>query len=507
MARHGPGEVVILVAVAAGAAQWSCASSGGGDIDPGRDAVGEADLPAPGDGRETADAATDADATGPRDGAPGETAEAEVRASEVDPVLAASLQALLDEHVSFSADPGMTLAVGLSDGAWWAGASGVRDLRTDAPMEPDSGFRVGSNTKPFVATLVLLLVDVGVIGLDNPLSRYLDGYPQWGDITIRQLLGMQSGIPDYLTDPALMLDFVADPSTAKTPQQILAYGKDQPLLYEPGTNGTYSNSNYLLLGLVIEEVAGDTLDHLIQARITGPLGLDHTFLDMTGEVRDHVARGYMDLNLVGQLFGVPPEVIAFIPEENHYEGSTVDCSDLFHPSLTWAAGALVSTAGDMARFMAALLGGDLLSPATLAMLGLQTRVEIDSYSPSDVDGYQMRLLLVSIAPTLFGKIGASGTYVLGPADATSVVTLVADLAVDAAMKPQRLCFNAVTDTMRESRVHVCDLDTFGGEAGQTLKLDGSLAVETDATKVEAILQVLAIPPCLCWTGDTAGACP
>jgi len=284
---------------------------------------------------------------------------------EMDPVLAKSFQAILDEHVAFAADPGATLAVRTKDGAWWNGASGVADLQKGKVMESQMGFRVGSNTKPLVSTVVLQLVDEGLIGLDDPLSIYVQKYPQWGHVTIRHLLAMQSGIPDFLTNVNLMLDFILDPGTPKDPEVVLSYVEDEPMLYEPGEDGTYSNSNYMLLGMIIEHVTGGAVDQEIRTRLVEPLGLKNTFMDMTGEVRDDVARGYMDLAIVGKLFGVPATIVDLIPEENVYEGTIVDCSYLFHPSLTWSAGALIASAPDMAKFMYGLLNGELLSTETL----------------------------------------------------------------------------------------------------------------------------------------------
>lgn len=302
--------------------------------------------------------------------------DAYVPPPQMDPILAASFQAILDEHVAFSADPGTGLAVRTGDGAWWSGSSGIAELQTDKLMEPGFGFRVGSNTKPVVAAVVLQLVDEGLLGLDDTLAGFFSEYPQWGGVTIRHLLSMRSGIPDFLTNTNLMLDFILDPSTPKGVDVILSYVEEEPILYAPGEGGTYSNSNYLLLGLIIEELTGNPAHEEIRDRLVDPLGLKNTFLDMTGEVYDDVARGYMDLALVGRLFGVPAAVVDLIPEESQYEGSIVDCSYLFHPSLTWTAGALIASPPDMAMFMHALLEGDLLSAATLAEMKDTTATEI-----------------------------------------------------------------------------------------------------------------------------------
>jgi len=287
-------------------------------------------------------------------------------ADAIDPDLAKSLQAIIDEHVVFSADPGVTMTVRTADGFWWTGASGIAEMQTDKPMTSDMGFRVGSNTKPFIATVVMQMVDEELVGLDDPLSKYFPEYTKWADITIRQLLNMRSGIMDYLASFDLMLAKIMDPGTPSTPAEILAYLEDEELDFEPGTDGKYTNSSYLLLGMIIEKVTGKTIDVEVQERIVEPLGLEMTFVDLTGEVREKVAHGYMDLSLVGVIFGVPPEVIAFIPEENQYDGTIVDTSYLFHPSITWAAGALVSSSKDMTKFMYELLNGELVSPESLA---------------------------------------------------------------------------------------------------------------------------------------------
>ncbi len=284
----------------------------------------------------------------------------------IDPDLALSLQAIIDEHVVFSADPGVAMTIRTDDGRWWSGASGIAEMQTDKAMTPETAFRVGSNTKPFIAAVTLQLVDEELIGLDDPLTDYLPEYKKWSEITIRQLLNMRSGIKDYLGVFQLMLERLNNPGTPIAPEEILAYLEDEELEFEPGTDGSYTNSSYLLLGMIIEKVTGNTIDVEIDGRLVKPLGLELTFLDLAGDINEQVAHGYMDLSLVGVVFGVPPEVIGLIPDEAKYDGTIVDCSYLFHPSITWAAGALISTSKDMTTFMHELLNGDLLSPETLA---------------------------------------------------------------------------------------------------------------------------------------------
>jgi D-alanyl-D-alanine carboxypeptidase len=285
-----------------------------------------------------------------------------------EPQVIAALQAILDEHVVFSAEPGITVAIYSKEGAYWEGSAGIRQIQNADPMTPDSGFRVGSNTKTYFATITMLLAEEGALSLDDTLGKYLPEYTLWKDIRLRHLLGMQSGIPDYLGVAELMFARVMDPGAAVTPEEILSFVADKPLLYVPGVGANYSNSNYMLLGLILEKVTGKAPDVLLAERLTGPLGLEHTILDLTGEQRPDVSHGYMDMNLVGMIFGVPSSVLDFFPPEIIVEGTIVDSSYLFHPSLTWIAGALISTAHDMATFMRALLTGLILKPESLAMM-------------------------------------------------------------------------------------------------------------------------------------------
>jgi D-alanyl-D-alanine carboxypeptidase len=291
----------------------------------------------------------------------------------LDPLVAESLAAIVAEHVTFSADRGVSLTVRDGQGFWWSGGAGVADVADGTPVTTDTRFRVGSNTKPVVAVLVMQLVEEGLVSLDEPLTTYLPDYPQWSGVTIEDLLSMRSGIPDYLTDPDLMLTAVLDPEHSWTPEEVLAFVTDRALLYVSGQGGHYSNSNYLLLGLVIQEVTGRSVQQELQDRILSPLGMEGTFLD-EGQFPEvpKLSRGYMDLSLVGQIFNVPAAIIDLLPKEHIVEGSIVDTTYLIAASLNWAAGALVSTPRDMAVFLNALMGGELVLPATLDRM-LQTQ--------------------------------------------------------------------------------------------------------------------------------------
>ena len=192
---------------------------------------------------------------------------------------AALLQRVLDEHVAFSADPGVTAAVRTPAGAWWTGSAGAADLSDDSPMAPDQRFRAGSNTKPIVAAAVLQLVEEGYISLDAPLTDYLPDYDDWSDVTVRMLLNMRSGIPDFLANTTFMLGALAAPNEPVTPEAVVEAGRAQGMNFEPGTDGAYTNTSYVLLGLIIEAVTGnDALDE-IEERILVPLGMEDSYFD------------------------------------------------------------------------------------------------------------------------------------------------------------------------------------------------------------------------------------
>jgi len=285
---------------------------------------------------------------------------------EMDPVLAQSFQNILDEYLALTGNAGAAMAVRTEDGAWWEGASGLSDILSGLAMGPDNGFRVGSNTKPFVATVTLMLWEEGLLDIDDSVTTYLPQYPQWEEVTVRQLLGMSAGIPDYLSNSEFIFTAMMDPEQLDDPAVLVSYVDDLPFLFAPGEGCVYSNTNYVLAGMIIEAVTGHSIESELNGRILDPLGLDHTFLDVEGSEIEGLSHGYMDLALVAYMFGVPLEALSFIPAEWFIEGMVVDATYIFPPSVSWSAGALVSTPRDMATFMRALLRGELLGPKALA---------------------------------------------------------------------------------------------------------------------------------------------
>ncbi len=281
-------------------------------------------------------------------------------------ILASHIEAAMAEYLAFSGDPGVSVAIRLADASTFVEVAGVSDMVTKEPMTTRTAFRVGSNTKPYISALIMMLVDEGLVALDDPVSLYLTDYPKWDDITIRQLLGMKSGIVDYLLSESFMMAAVFAPSTLTTPQVLLDFVKDADLMFEPGSECYYTNTNYIIVGLIIEEVTGQPAHEALKSRLLDPLGLVDTYLDVVDEPKENLSHGYLDLAIVGFFFGLGADAVALLPQTWFMQDYLVDATYLFPPMFAWTDGGLVTTPGDAMAFMHALLTGEIISASSLA---------------------------------------------------------------------------------------------------------------------------------------------
>jgi D-alanyl-D-alanine carboxypeptidase len=259
------------------------------------------------------------------------------------------LRRLLHQVVAAGA-PGAAARVRDEHGVTQA-ASGVADLRSGRPMRPELHYRVGSLTKPFVATVVLQLVAEGRLSLQDTVERWLPGILPYGDqVTIRQLLNHTSGVPDYVVEPIVRLYTVPGGRLrAWTPRELVALVADQPPDFPPGAAWSYSNTGYVLAGMIVEAATGHRLGRELARRIFRPLGLRDTFFPVNRPtIPRPFARGYS------------------LPLSQE-QGPLLDFT-VYNPSLAWAAGNLISTLADLERFFRALLRGRLLPPRLLAAM-------------------------------------------------------------------------------------------------------------------------------------------
>jgi D-alanyl-D-alanine carboxypeptidase len=226
-------------------------------------------------------------------------------------------------------------------------SAGVGDLATGEKVPVEGQVRLASASKMFTAAVVLQLVGEGRIGLDEPIETYLPGLVRGDgvdgrDITVRQLLQHTSGVPEYFT-----VDYKEIQHRYVEPRELLDRALAQPAAFAPGTSWGYSNTNYILAGLIAQRVTGRPIGEEITNRIIRPVGLRQTYWPGIGEetIRGRHAHGY------------------YTPAEP--DGERIDFTEL-DPSWGWAAGQMIGTPGDLNKFLAALVGGKVLKPAQLA---------------------------------------------------------------------------------------------------------------------------------------------
>jgi D-alanyl-D-alanine carboxypeptidase len=256
-------------------------------------------------------------------------------ASAQDPELdAKTQQALVDaanaELKAFggkSPIPGAVLGVWIPGKTPWQKGVGFQNISPAEPMQLDDKFRIGSNTKTFVVTVLLQLVDEGKLNLDDPLSKFDVGVkvPDAEKITVRELCQMRSGLFEAYNTPELD-KLKITPQTKITPRELVGYAVKQPPLFAPGTKWNYCNTNYLLLGLIIEAVAHHPIELEIRNRLLVPLGLHNTsFPTSDPNMPLPFAHGYT------------------LQKDGEWKDETV----LLPPLLTWAAGVMISDMADM----------------------------------------------------------------------------------------------------------------------------------------------------------------
>ncbi|HTU82195.1 MAG TPA: serine hydrolase domain-containing protein [Candidatus Acidoferrales bacterium] len=319
--------------------------------------------------------------------------------------------ALVNQHVS-----GMEVGVGRRGTLLYAQGYGLRERADHRPVTPRTIFPIGSITKQFTAAAVMMLVQRGKVRLDAVVSRYLPSAPHARDVTVRELLDQTSGLPDYLENPALYRSIVDGTVQQRTIAQYVNLVAGQPLHFKPGSKWEYSNTNYALLGMLIERVSEEAYATFLDDAIFTPLGLASTsYLTTFVAPGPDSAHGYTYAKG------------AFAPVGNY--------------DLSWgnAAGALGSTVSDLVRWDGAFLAGRVIPPkfveiATTPPAGVPVIV---SKRPQDnvalgyafgwVDGRdEGRKILWHNG----GLIGARAMNLVFPSDGLEIVVLTNDTGAD-----------------------------------------------------------------------------
>ncbi|MGW8768319.1 serine hydrolase domain-containing protein [Streptomyces sp. NPDC055815] len=342
------------------------------------------------------------------------------------PELTARLDKAIEDVRKQAGIPGVAVGLWMPGRGSYVRATGVANKVTGEPMTTEGYIRIGSETKTFTVTALLKLVDDHRIRLDTPIARYVHGVPNGHRITLRHLAEMRSGLFPYTSDPGFIHDLLSDPERYFSPEEALAYGFKHKNTFEPGAKFEYSNSNLVLLGLVVEKVSGQPLERFLRNRVLRPAHLHHTLLPTGPEFPEPHPRGYTNQTL---------------------DGATVDSTD-WNPSWAWAAGAMISDQHDLRRWAKILATGELLSP--------ETQTQRLRTLPTGFPGLSYGLGIFDAN----GWIGHNGsipgyetvTVYLPERDATLVVMINTD-SLSGGQEPSTLLARAITSIVTPDHVY------------------------------------------------------
>lgn len=261
------------------------------------------------------------------------------------PDLPPEYRALMESLIEPDGFPGGVMGVMIGDN-WYVGAAGVANVETGELMRPEMKVRLASMTKVFTAALIMKLVDNGMLTLQDSLEHWVPGaHAEGSRITVRMLLNHTSGIHDHETTAEYYGQLDANPAHEWSKEEVLNIIRSYPLDFEPGSQASYSNSGYYLLGIIAEEACGETVQEGLERYFFNPQGIHNTEV-LAGRLSDPACHHYIK----------NPATEAF-----------TDVTQ-WNLSWDWTAGSGVSTAGDMLHWLDALFVQPLLTPESLAQM-------------------------------------------------------------------------------------------------------------------------------------------
>ncbi|WP_354638211.1 serine hydrolase domain-containing protein [Kitasatospora camelliae] len=321
------------------------------------------------------------------------------------------VQAVLERAVAEGRLPGAVAEVREENGRRWFGAAGVADTGTGRDRHRGDRFRIGSTTKTFVATVVLQLVAEHRLGLDDTVEQWLPGLLDGNgydgrSVTVRQLLNNTSGVFNYVLDDQLRraasgTAFLEHRFDTYRPQELVRIAVRNGPAFAPGTDWGYSDTNYVIAGMIVEKATGGSLGEEIERRITRPLGLRGTYQPAAGDTAIHGPHGREYSRLM-----------ATAPGADAHDVTELD------PSWAWATGDMVSTVEDLNTFFGALLAGRLL-PAAQQREMFATLPTRGQWIPDTTYGLGVASITLPCGPTVWGMGGAipgSWSYTFGTRD-------------------------------------------------------------------------------------------
>jgi len=275
----------------------------------------------------------------------------------------ATLQTKIDSTLNADKVPGAVVLVRLANGEEFLYGGGYANIETRRKMDVSDRFRIGSITKTFIATVILQLVDEGKVSLNDTVLQLLPNVElrMAEQITVRDLLRHTSGIPNYTGDIGFLLNMFNNPHSYPSEKQILAFAERNPRLFSPSATDSqgnlrwgYSNTNYTLLGMIIQKITSNTVEDEIHKRIIVPVGMTKTYFATSVYAPDDLVRGYMDLQTSDYAgSGIPGDGQPFY-----------DITSL-HPLYAGAAGAIISNAPDLVEYAEAFITGKFYSNSML----------------------------------------------------------------------------------------------------------------------------------------------
>lgn len=255
-----------------------------------------------------------------------------------------SLNLAVAEQLGLHRVPGIIAGLWMEGLGEWVGTAGLADRGTGRAPNPSDKVRIGSITKTFTATAILRLADKGLLSIDDPLSRWEPWIPGSERILLRHLLNMTSGLVNYTDLEAFWAKIKADPGARWAPKDMVEMAAADSPRFAPGTQAEYNNTNYILLGMIIEKAGGMSVSDYFSEEIAQPLGLENTYLPEDKKIPEPFMRGYTT------------------PAGDDPESANLVEQSFYSPSSSWTAGGMIGTLGDLKKWMDALSSGSLLSP-------------------------------------------------------------------------------------------------------------------------------------------------
>ncbi|MDQ1308108.1 MAG: D-alanyl-D-alanine carboxypeptidase [Actinomycetota bacterium] len=354
--------------------------------------------------------------------------------------LVGKLDAAARKAATQIAASGVIVGVRAPTGSWTA-AYGQADPSTNAPMAVGMHTRIGSITKTFTGTLILQLAQQGRLTLDDTIDTYVDGVPNGDRVTLRMLANMTSGVASYTFSPKFTDVYFADPATVFTPDQVLAIGLAEPAMFAPGAQFSYSNTNTVLLGKVIEKLTGRPVEEAYRSRIFAPLGLANT-------------------SYPGASSAIPePHPQGFTLQGDSATPDRPSNATNWNPQWAWTAGELISTMSDLLTYGRALGTGQGLLDEATQVQRLTSFPDPASYSyglaagcgngwvghMGELPGYNTALYYDTTTDT---TVAVQTNSDIANGDCTTAATLTANPAGDAPCSiPAARVFQAIADTL------------------------------------------------------------